>query len=155
MKKTIILIIIGVVTIGCIIYGTVYHMGGGFKNLRRAGFFITDDENGDGFSFNFENYDDEDVEKSSMNQALESFSKIKINSAIMKIRLEEGDNFTIQGTWNKAWMRPEVSVNNGTLEVKQKGKSHKNNGNNICRVTITFRVIQGLMILRLIRMLVK
>ena len=72
MKKTIFLIILGVVTVGCIIYGTVYHIGGGFRNLGR----------GSGLSLHFDfDTDEETNDEHNLNQKLQAFSKIKIDSA--------------------------------------------------------------------------
>ena len=138
MKKTICLIILGVVTVGCIIYGTVYHIGGGFKNLKRSGFIVTDDGKDGGFSFHFDFDDDEETnDEHNLNQKLQAFSKIKIDSAIMEIRIEEGNDFYISSNWNRDWLRPEVSVNNGVLNVIQKNNRKNKAGTNNCRVTIT------------------
>lgn len=138
MKKTIFLIILGVVTIGCIIYGTVYHIGGGLKNLKRSGFIVTDDGKDGGFSFHFDFDDDEETnDEHNLNQKLQAFSKIKIDSAIMEIRIEEGNDFYISSNWNRDWLRPELSVNNGVLNVIQKSNRKNKAGTNNCRVTIT------------------
>lgn len=138
MKKTIFLIILGVVTIGCIIYGTLYHIGGGLKNLKRSGFIVTDDGKDGGFSFHFDFDDDEETnDEHNLNQKLQAFSKIKIDSAIMEIRIEEGKDFYISSNWNRDWLRPEVSVNNGVLNVIQKSNRKNKAGTNNCRITIT------------------
>lgn len=138
MKKTIFLIILGVVTIGCIIYGTLYHIGGGLKNLKRSGFIVTDDGKDGGFSFHFDFDDDEETnDEHNLNQKLQAFSKIKIDSAIMEIRIEEGNDFYISSNWNRDWLRPELSVNNGVLNVIQKSNRKNKAGTNNCRVTIT------------------
>lgn len=138
MKKTIFLIILGVVTIGCIIYGTVYHIGGGLKNLKRSGFIVTDDGKDGGFSFHFDFDDDEETnDEHNLNQKLQAFSKIKIDSAIMEIRIEEGKDFYISSNWNREWLRPELSVNNGVLNVIQKSNRKNKAGTNNCRITIT------------------
>lgn len=138
MKKTIFLIILGVVTIGCIIYGTLYHIGGGLKNLKRSGFIVTDDGKDGGFSFHFDFEDDEETnDEHNLNQKLQAFSKIKIDSAIMEIRIEEGKDFYISSNWNREWLRPELSVNNGVLNVIQKSNRKNKAGTNNCRVTVT------------------
>ena len=122
MKKTIILIILGIVTVGCIIFGTAYHVGGSLRLIKNPGHFITnDDETG----------------SNSMDQSVQAFSKIKINSSVMQIIIEEGDSFSVRGSWNKNWLRPELSVNNGVLDIQQHGKKHNNTGTNNCRITIT------------------
>ena len=139
MKKTIFLIILGIVTVGCIIYGTVYHVGGGFRHLKHSGIFVTDDGNEDGkFSFHFDfDTDEETNNEHNLNQKLEAFSKIKIDSAIMEIRIEEGKDFYISSNWNRDWLRPEVSVEHGELKVSQKSSRKNKAGTNNCRLTLT------------------
>ena len=139
MKKTIFLIILGIVTVGCIIYGTVYHVGGGFRHLKHSGIFVSDDGNEDGkFSFHFDfDTDEETNNEHNLNQKLEAFSKIKIDSSIMEIRIEEGKDFYISSNWNRDWLRPEVSVNNGVLNVIQKSNRKNKAGTNNCRLTLT------------------
>lgn len=139
MKKTIFLIILGIVTVGCIIYGTVYHIGGGFRNLKHSGIFVSDDGNEDGkFSFHFDfDTDEETNNEHNLNQKLETFSKIKIDTSIMDIRIQEGDGFYISSSWNREWLRPEVSVNNGQLNVIQKSSKKNKAGSNNARLTLT------------------
>lgn len=138
MKKTIFFIILGVLTVGCIIFGSVYHVSGGFRNLKRMGFFVSDDWDDDGtYNWHFGISGDDEESNGSIDQKLESFKSISIDSSIMEIRIEEGDNFNIRGSWNKDWLRPEVEVKNGTLDIRQKLKRHYNNGSNKCRITIS------------------
>ena len=138
MKKTIFLIILGIVTVGCIIYGTVYHVGGGLRNLRHSGIFISDDDSDGKLSLHFDfDTDEEKNDEHNLNQQLEAFSKIKINSSIMEIRIQEGDAFYINSYWNREWLRPEVSVRNGELIVEQHSGKKNKAGTNNCRVTIT------------------
>jgi len=128
MKKTIFLIILGVVTVGCIIYGTVYHIGGGFRNLSR----------GSGLSFHFDYDKDEEInDEHNLNQKLEAFSRIKIDTSILDIRIQEGEDFYISSSWNREWLRPEFSVDNGELVVYQHSGKKNKAGSNTCRVTIS------------------
>ncbi len=125
MKKTIFLIILGVITVGCIIYGTVYHVGGGFRHLKHSGIFVSDDGN------------EETNNEHNLNQKLEAFSKIKIDASIMEIRIQEGETFYISSNWNREWLRPEVSVEHGELKVSQKSSRKNKAGTNNCRLTLT------------------
>ena len=134
MKKTILIIILVLITAGCIFYGTKKHFGNHVKFFDHG--LINIELGDDGFE-DEKKSDDNREESRSIDQTLEKFSNIKIDSAIMEIRLETGDNFSIQGSWNKSWLRPEVSVNNGTLNVLQKSRKRNNTGNNNCRITIT------------------
>ena len=140
MKKTVLLIILGLVTVGCIIYGTVRHVGGGLKALRNMGVFEIDDDEDGGFDFGFHwDYDSEEGSDSklSINQTLEKFSSIRIDSAVMDLTIEEGPEFKIGSSFNKVYLRPSYSVKNGVLEVIQQKKKGGYTGNNNCRVVIT------------------
>lgn len=133
MKKTIFLIILVAITVACIFYGTKRHFGNHVKFFDHG--LINIELGDDGFEDEKDSDDDGEVSRS-INQTLEKFSNIKIDSAIMEIRIETGDSFGIQGSWNKSWLRPEVSVNNGTLTVVQKGRKRNSTGNNNCHITI-------------------
>ena len=131
MKKTIFLIVLGVVTVFCIIYGTTKHVGGTFRvsgfPFIRIGNNLEDDN---------DNYNEE--KRESMELILEKFSSIRINATIMELKIEEGEQFKLESTYTRDLLKPECSVNNGVLEVSQpKQKNGVNGGNNNCRVIIT------------------
>lgn len=135
MKKSILFIILGVVTLGCIIYGSVKYVGGGIKSLKQYGISIETDD--------FD--DDSDIREvfpeknSSINRVLDSFSSIKIDVSIMDLTVEEGKEFKVNGFFNRDYLNPSVSVENGVLEVKQLKKRVFGlpAGNNSCRMVIT------------------
>ncbi len=129
MKKTIFLIILGVVTVFCIIYGTTKHVGGTF---RVCGFpFIR-------IGDNLEDDDYGEDKRDSMEVNLEKFSSIKVNATVMEIRIEDGEQFKFESTYTRDLLKPECSVKNGVLEVSQpKQKNGFKSGNNHCRVVIT------------------
>ena len=132
MKKSVLLIILGVITIGCIIFGTIKHVGGGLKTLREHGIYIGHDD-----SAIEEGYGSGNI-KGTVNQNLDKFSSIKIDASIMEVTIEEGDKLYFESNFTKEWLRPKVSVENGKLEIKQgKQKRGINGGNNNCRVVIT------------------
>ena len=129
MKRTIFLIILGVITVFCIIYGTAKHVGGTF---RVSGFpFIR-------IGNNLEDEDYGEDKRESMEVNLEKFSSIKVNATIMELKIEEGELFKLESSYTRDLLKPECSVNNGVLEVSQpKQKNGVNGGNNNCRVIIT------------------
>lgn len=140
MKKTIFFIILGVVTVGCIIFGTVKHVGGGLGPLHLMGIYESDDGEAGDVNFDFHwKYDNEEGSDSefSINQILEKFSSIKIDGTIMDLSIEEGTQFKIESKFNKALLRPSYSVKDGVLEITQQKKKGPRTGSNTCKVVIT------------------
>ena len=139
MKKTVLLIILGVITLFCIIFGTIRHVGRGFNLFNNPVIHLGDNDPEVNFKWDWHSDNDGNKESNfSIDQSLDKFSAIKIDAAVMEIRIEEGDKFYIESTFTREWMRPRISVTNGTLEVKQgRQKNGFNGGNNNCRVVIT------------------
>lgn len=139
MKKTLLFIILGVVTLGCIIYGSVKYVGRGFSLFNNPIIHLGDDDPEVNFKWEWHSDNDGDEESNfSINQSLDKFSAIKIDAAVMEIRIEEGDKFFLDTTFTREWMRPRISVENGTLEVRQgRQKNGFNGGRNNCRLVIT------------------
>lgn len=139
MKKTVLLIILGVVTVFCVIFGTIRHVGKGFNFFNNPVIHLGDDDPEVNYSWKWHSDSDGNKESNfSINQSLEKFSAIKIDASVMEIKLEEGDKFYFDSTFTRDWLRPKLSVEKGTLEIKQ--GSQKNGfkgGNNNCRVVIT------------------
>lgn len=129
MKKTILFVILGLVTVFCICFGTVMHMGG-FSRVFNKGFHI---------SINEDEEPDEIVNgKYAISEKLDAFTSIRIDARIMSITIEEGPEFSIEGAYNKTHLKPIISVNGGKLEVKQQERKPKmNTGSQTCRITIT------------------
>lgn len=123
MKKTTLIIILGVLTICCIILGSIKHLGGTFKKSK-----VTE------YSRDFD-YE----EKDSFSQKLEAFSAIKMSCSIAEIKIEEGDNFKIESQYNKEILKPTFSVKDGKLEVFQKENRGNSflGGNHNCKILIT------------------
>ena len=139
MKKTVLLIILGVITLFCIIFGTIRHVGRGFNLFNNPVIHLGDNDPEVNFKWDWHSDNDGNKESNfSIDQSLDKFSAIKIDAAVMEIRIEEGDKFYLESTFTREWMRPRISVTNGTLEVKQgRQKNGFNGGNNNCRVVIT------------------
>lgn len=128
MKKSVLLAVLGVITIGCIFYGTMRHMNSFGRNGLKD------------FSWNFDFDDDEEVaegeDDNSLNVPLEDFDSIKIDCQIGHIKIEEGSSFRLESTFNKEYLRPLYSVQNKTLKITQQQRRGPN-GNNNCRIHIT------------------
>lgn len=132
MKKTVLLIALGIITIFCICYGTYKHLGGFGRMFKDGGINI---------SFDDEEVDNNEVHggKNSYDEKLESFSSIKIDAAVMGITIEQGDDFRIESSFNRESMRPKFSVNGNKLVVSQGARKQHgiNMGSHECRLVIT------------------
>lgn len=132
MKKTVLFIILGLVTVFCICLGTIIHMGGVAKVFNK------------GYSISFEDYDEEAEPdeivngKYAISEKLDPFTSIRIDSRIMSITIEEGPEFAIEGAYNKTFLKPNISVSGNKLEIRQAQQKKKiNTGSQSCKVTIT------------------
>ena len=121
MKRTILFVVLGIITVCCIIYGSA-------KNLGFANSFTAREKS----------YDYDKQGSREINQILESFSEIQIHTNIMSLTIEEGPEFKIDGTFSKESLRPQVSVKNGLLQISQNSPQRGfGSGNHNCKVVIT------------------
>lgn len=131
MKKTVLLIVLGVITIFCICYGTYKHLKG-FDAIFKDGINI---------SFDDDEYDNDEKNdgKYSIDEKLEKFSAIRLNAAVMGITIEQGDEFRIESSFNKEILRPVFSINGNQLVVTQGRRKQQgiNMGSQNCRTVIT------------------
>lgn len=122
MKKTIFYIVLAAVTLSCIFYGITKNMGDIKLTLN--------DEN--------EREQGASDGKFYVNEEFTAFSAIEVNAAVMELVIEEGEAFKVEGPYNRDYLKPELSLNNGVLKVIQKGKKKTlNAGSHRCRVVIT------------------
>lgn len=131
MKKTVLLIVLGVITIFCICYGTYKHLKG-FDAIFKDGINI---------SFDDDEYDNDEKNdgKYSIDEKIEKFSSIRLNAAVMGITIEQGDEFRIESSFNKEILRPVFSINGNQLVVTQGRRKQQgiNMGSQNCRTVIT------------------
>ncbi|WP_022931101.1 DUF4097 family beta strand repeat-containing protein [Treponema bryantii] len=139
MKKTVLLIILCVITVFCIIIGTIRNVGRGFNLFNNSVISLGEDEPEVNFKWHWHSDNDGNKESNfSINQSLDKFSAIRIDGSVMEIRVEEGDKFYFDSTFTRDWLRPNVSVENDTLVIKQgRQKNGFKGGNNNCRIVIT------------------
>ncbi len=122
MKKVIFYIVLAVITLGCIFYGLKKNVGDFGISLHG------DNESEKGAS----------RDKFYVNEKFESFSAIEVNGAVMELVIEEGNAFNVESSYNRDYLKPEVSLSNGLLKVIQKSKKRTmNGGSHRCRVVIT------------------
>lgn len=134
--KAVILIVLALITIGSIIFGT-YRFTGNVKNNIEKVF----NEHGISINgFGSDGYDWEDDNFSdSGNKSIEGseeFSNLKIDAKVMSITIKNGDKFNYCCRYNKDKLKPEVTNENGTLKIVQHGYKN-NNGNLKCNLEIT------------------
>lgn len=131
MKKTILFVALGIITVCCIIYGTSKHLGFGNPFTAHERDYDHDWDYDDGEKR-------ERNGKHEINQILESFSEIKIKSNIMSLVIEEGPEFKIEGSFSKDSLRPLTSVKNGVLQISQHSPQHGfSTGSQHCKVVLT------------------
>lgn len=155
MKKTIYLIIISVLTIGCIVFGAMYHVRGhegfNFRNWISIGksfsgdfdwdFDVDDSESGT-ISLHLRGNNGEDgapgkssVVNRSISEALPSFSSIDLHANVMSITIKYGDNYSLKSNYNREYLKPVWEVKNDVLSVTQ-NMPKRTSGNNNCSLTI-------------------
>ncbi len=128
MKKTIYLVILALVTVFCIIIGSVYHISGwiGF-GLGNIFSFISDDAN-NGSSHNNITYSDE----------LDEFNRIEIESDAMNITIKEGSSYHLEYDCPD-YRKPEFEVTGSKLKFKQPPAKgwFRNHYNDKSKMTVT------------------
>ena len=152
MKKSIYLIIISVLTIACICFGSFYHIGN-FKSKVKE--FISDNN----FEFQWDN-DDEDWEdeddwedgsvdeksgsvtksktSGSKNDTFSSFKNIDLNTHVSDITVKTGSEYSLECHYNRSFLEPIYEINGDSLRIKQKGPKNLNHtGNSHCSIVIT------------------
>lgn len=131
MKKNAYLIILTLVTVICIIGGTCYHLVGWgvsfLSHLPFASFYSdSDDTESSGTTL------------STGTVLLPSFNTVKIDSKVMNLSIEKGDDYSIQCDTTEK-LNPKYEIKDNTLIVsqKQKIKVHNFMKNPKCSVHIT------------------
>ena len=131
MKKNVYLIILTLVTVICIVGGTCYHLvGWGVSFLSHLPFA----------SFYSDSNDTESsgTTLSTGTVSLPSFNTVKIDSKVMNLSIEKGDDYSIQCDSTEK-LNPKYEIKDKTLIVSQKQKIKVHNFMNTqkCSVHIT------------------
>ena len=127
MKKTTYLIIISIITIVCVIAGSIYHIGG----FRIPGFSNKSDT-----KFTSIELDDGSVSADTVN--LDKFSDIDMDLQVMDVTIQKGDSLGISYECSKKEYVPTIDVKDDVLTVKQKVKNKINIGNvKRCKMILT------------------
>lgn len=136
MKKTLYMAILAVVTVVCIIIGSVYHISDWFRNGLFEGY------GGHGIFDNIFSfiYDDDDTKrdrsKVTYSDDLEEFDKIEIDTDIMDITINTGNTYHLEYDC-VASRKPDFSVKGKTFTLEQLEKRWAWGSNNKCSMTLT------------------
>ena len=131
MKKTTYLIVISVITIVCVIAGSIYHIGG----FSIPGVFHIGSGESDTKVTSIE-LDDGSVSADTVN--LDKFSNIDMELQIMDVTIQRGDFLGISYECSKKEYVPQINVKDDMLTVKQKIKKKINVGNvKKCKMILT------------------
>ena len=121
MKRAIYLIFLSLITIGCIIFGTVYHTGKAVGHISK---WWNDQVTDDGTATTEEGQD-----------VLDAFTTLHVEADIASVKVQQGDEFKIEWSVRQSGV-PSYDVKDGVLTVRQK-HPHKNlTGNHSCKITI-------------------
>ena len=128
MKKTVYLTILSLVTVFCIIIGSIYHISGwigfGLGNIFN---FISDDNSSSSRRNNITYSED-----------IDEFDSIKIDADAMNINIKEGNAFHLEYNGPES-RKPSFKVSGNTLDIKQPSARGwlRNHINYKCDLTIT------------------
>lgn len=129
MKKNLYLTVLTIVTVFCIIIGSVYHIvGWGFNFFDGLFDFV------DGYDSSSKK-DAGPLVKSGTIE-LDDFTSIDADVSVMNLTIEPGDQATITYSGNSK-LKPKYRVDNGTLILTQNSVHNMWWGNKKCNVTIT------------------
>lgn len=124
MKKNIYLTILVIITVFCIICGSVYHIVGWGVSLFDN--IFTDSSNKESAGPTI----------TSDGTALEDFTSVSVDVNVMSLTIEPGDTASISYRCSSK-LKPDYYVEDDTLYITQKGKRIKFWGSTKCSVTLT------------------
>lgn len=116
MKKTIYLIIIGIITLLCITIGIFKSSNNGKYNWKKNIKVSWDSEE-------FEN-------EKEYSKALEEFTEIDIDARILAVEIERAEKYWAYASYNKDFLEPKIRIQNGKLSIKQASTNGPNMGSN-------------------------
>lgn len=150
MNKKIFLVVLTVVTIFCIVFGTLHHIGISRKGYSSVASSIRNSFRHGKFNFHFYDYDDDDYDddneefdfdsndpKTFNSEAIGEFTELEVKLKVGGITIERGSKWEIKTKYSKPYLKPSYTLRNGKLTVSQDGYNKKTTGNNNCIVIIT------------------
>ena len=147
MKKSIYLIIISAITIVCILIGAFSNLGysrRGFKNVKRA---IEKTFSSGEYEYDYDadtdlifDDDDDDFDEGTLefdDEELSKFDTVAVEGSVLGLVIERGKSYSISSKYSRQTLKPEYSLRDGKLYIKQRIKRKSLIGNNKCEVKIT------------------
>ena len=145
MKRSIYLIIISIVTILCILIGAFSNLrysGRGFRTIKRAveKTFSSGDYD---YDFDIDSdlvFEDDDFDEGTLefdNEELSKFDTVAVEGSVLGLTIERGNSYSISSKYSRPSLKPEYSLRDGKLYIKQRMKRKSLIGNNKCEVKIT------------------
>lgn len=147
MKRSMYLIIISIVTILCILIGAFSNLrysGRGFRTIKRAveKTFSSGDYDYD-YDFDIDSdlvFEDDDLDEGTLefdNEELSKFDTVAVEGSVLGLAIERGNSYSISSKYSRPSLKPEYSLRDGKLYIKQRNKIKSLIGNNKCEVKIT------------------
>lgn len=130
MNKKIYLCIITIITVICILFGTVYHVSGWFTGGFLGSIFAVGDSDGHTAGSEI------GQGRITYSEKQDAFDSIKIDASVLDISVETGDDYHISYDC-VSYLTPEISMQNKTLVIKQPSVPKLNKTDNLCIMTIT------------------
>lgn len=125
MKKNIYLIILTVVTVFCIIFGSCYHIiGWGVKFINKF-LPIVNSKN----VVEWTETDSGDIQ-------LDAFTAVSVDANVMSLTIRSGEQTAISYSYSNN-LEPQFEVKDDTLVITQKNAKYKHFSKNKCSVTLT------------------
>ena len=145
MKKNVFLIIITLITVFCIIVGSVHHLGVSRKSYNSVASSIRRGLSRGGLHFNFsdddfdedEDYDEDDEDSKSFDtETISEFDELEVKLKVGGLKIERGNKWEIQARYAHSYLKPEYTLKNGKLKIVQPGIKNQHLNNKGCNVVI-------------------
>ena len=129
MNKKIYLIIISLITVFCILFGSAYHLSGYlFNDLFGFDFLRNDSDSENNRNKNGES-------RITYDENVDAFDSIRIDASVLAVTIEAGSTYHV--TYDcESRLAPELKVDDGTLIIKQPDNRLPNTQSTHCELTI-------------------
>lgn len=136
MKKTTYLVVISIITIICVIFGSIVHVGGISFGWGFPWGFPWGAVKGDKAKVTSIEMDDGSVTADTV--SLDDFTSLEMDLRIMDVTIEQGDTYGIRYECSNKKFVPSIAVNDNVLVVKQsRDRFGWNTVNAKCKMTLT------------------
>ena len=151
MNKKIFLIVLTVITIFCIVFGTFHHLGISTKGYSSVSSSIRNGLRHGKFNFHFDDddFDEDDADdwdgfdfedddpKTFDSETISEFRELDVKLKVGGIKIERGNKWEIKSKYSNSLLKPAYSLKNGKLSITQAANNKRSVGNNKCNIVIT------------------